>query len=124
MAFQLSPGVVVKEKDFSTIVPAVATSAGAFVGKFGWGPIEDVVQIVSENNLVERYGSPDDNNFESFFTAANFLSYANNLLIVRADSTDAKNAVVSGTAIKIKNADDYTAQYANGAGSVGEFAAK
>jgi hypothetical protein len=124
MAFQLSPGVVVKEKDFSTIVPAVATSAGAFVGKFGWGPINDVVQIVSENNLVERYGSPDDNNFESFFTAANFLSYANNLLVARADSTDAKNAVVSGTAIKIKNADDYVAQYANGAGSVGEFAAK
>lgn len=124
MAFQLSPGVVVKEKDFSTIVPAVATSAGAFVGKFGWGPIDDVVQIVSENNLVERFGSPDDNNFESFFTAANFLSYANNLLVVRADSTDAKNAVVSGTAVKIKNADDYVATYSNGAASVGEFAAK
>jgi len=124
MAFQLSPGVVVKEKDFSTIVPAVATSAGAFVGKFGWGPINDVVQIVSENNLVERYGSPNDDNFESFYTAANFLSYANNLLVVRADSTDAKNAVVSGTAIKIKNTDDYLAQYVNGAGSVGEFAAK
>lgn len=124
MAFQLSPGVVVKEKDFSTIVPAVATSAGAFVGKFGWGPIDDVVQIVSENNLVERFGSPDDNNFESFFTAANFLSYANNLLVVRADSADAKNAVVSGTAVKIKNADDYVATYSNGAASVGEFAAK
>lgn len=124
MAFQLSPGVVVKEKDFSTIVPAVATSAGAFVGKFGWGPIEDVVQIVSENNLAERYGTPNDDNFESFYTAANFLSYANNLLVVRADSTDAKNAVVSGTAVKIKNTDDYLAQYVNGAGTVGQFAAK
>jgi len=34
MPFQLSPGVAVVEKDFSAIVPAVATSAGAFAGVF------------------------------------------------------------------------------------------
>ena len=50
MAFQLSPGVVVKEQDFTSIVPNVATSSGAFAGNFQWGPIEDPVQIVSENN--------------------------------------------------------------------------
>ena len=32
MPFQLSPGVAVVEKDFTSIIPAVATSAGAFAG--------------------------------------------------------------------------------------------
>jgi len=124
MAFQLSPGVIVTEKDFTSIVPNVATSAGAFVGKFAWGPIEDPVQITSENELVERFGKPDDSTFESFFTAANFLSYSNNLFVVRGSGSVDKNAVVSGTAVKIKNAEQYLSSYAGGQGTVGEFAAK
>lgn len=124
MPFQLSPGVAVVEKDFTSIVPAVSTSAGAFAGAFAWGPVEDPVQIASENELVNRFGKPSDSNFDSFYSAANFLAYANNLLVVRADSTNLKNAVVSGTAIKIKNTDDYSTSYANGQGAVGEFAAK
>ena len=94
MPFQLSPGVAVVEKDFSSIVPAVSTSAGAFAGVFTWGPVEDPVTITSENNLVSRFGKPTDANAQSFFTAANFLSYSNNLLTVRVD-TDSKNAVSS-----------------------------
>lgn len=124
MAFQLSPGVVVKEKDFSTIVPAVATSGGAIGGVFSWGPIEDPVQITSEVELVERFGGPNDSNFYSFFSAANFLSYANNLLVARADAANLTNAVSSGTAVKIKNLQTYQDTYINGAGTVGEFAAK
>ena len=38
MGFQLSPGVQVKEIDLSTSIPAVATSLGATVGRFTWGP--------------------------------------------------------------------------------------
>lgn len=124
MAFQLSPGVVVKEKDFSTIVPAVATSGGAIGGVFSWGPIEDPVQITSEVELVERFGGPNDSNFYSFFSAANFLSYANNLLVARADAANLTNAVSSGTAVKIKNLQTYQDTYINGAANVGEFAAK
>jgi phage tail sheath protein FI len=99
MPFQLSPGVAVVEKDFSSIIPAVATSTGAFAGAFQWGPIEEPVTISSENVLVQRFGKPSDANAQSFFTAANFLSYANNLLVTRADSTGARNAVAikSGT---------------------------
>ncbi len=130
MPFQLSPGVTVVEKDFTSIVPAVATSAGAFAGAFQWGPIEDPVTITSENELVSRFGKPNDTQtvFTSFFTAANFLSYTNNLLVVRADGTSYKNATVTGDAltegIKIKNQDHYTANYAGGAGTVGPWAAK
>jgi phage tail sheath protein FI len=97
MPFQLSPGVAVVEKDFSSIVPAVSSSAGAFAGSFAWGPVLDPVQISSENQLVERYGKPNDSNFMSFFTAANFLSYTSNLLIARTDAPNLKNAVAIKT---------------------------
>ena len=92
MPFQLSPGVAVVEKDFTSIVPAVSSSIGAFAGAFPWGPTLEPVTVSSENDLVRRFGKPNDSNFNSFFTAANFLSYTNNLLLVRAD-TAALNAV-------------------------------
>ena len=97
MPFQLSPGVAVVEKDFTSIVPAVATSTGAFAGAFQWGPVLDPVRVSSENDLVARFGKPSDANADSFFTAANFLSYTNNLLVVRGDATGAKNAVALTT---------------------------
>ena len=95
MPFQLSPGVAVVEKDFSSIVPAVSSSVGAFAGLFTWGPVLDPVTISSENNLVSRFGAPTDANAQSFFTAANFLSYTNNLLTVRVDTENSKNSVAS-----------------------------
>ena len=99
MPFQLSPGVAVVEKDFSAIVPAVSTSRGAFAGAFQWGPVMSPTQVTSENELVSIFGKPVDGNFKSFFTAANFLSYTNALLVARADATGARNAVaaLSGT---------------------------
>lgn len=124
MPFQLSPGVAVVEKDFSAIVPAVSTSAGAFAGVFAWGPVLDPVTITSENVLVQRFGKPTDSNFASFFTAANFLAYANNLLVVRVDTSGQRNSVSAGTAVKIKNFDDYSMNYDGGQGTVGEWAAK
>ena len=93
MGFMLSPGVQVTEKDFTSIVPAVATSTGAFAGVFQWGPVMDPTTITSENELVHRFGGPNTDNATSFYTAANFLSYANNLLLVRVDTDDQKNAV-------------------------------
>jgi phage tail sheath protein FI len=99
MPFQLSPGVAVVEKDFTSIVPAVSTSAGAFAGVFQWGPVLQPVTINSENDLVRRFGKPTDGNITSFFTAANFLAYTNNLLVTRADTQTHRNAVArtSGT---------------------------
>ena len=93
MPFQLSPGVAVVEKDFTSIVPAVSSSVGAFAGSFAWGPVLQPTTISSENILVQRFGKPNDYNFQSFFSAANFLSYTNNLLTVRVDGTNLKNSV-------------------------------
>lgn len=124
MAFALSPGVLVTERDLTNIVPAVSTSVGAFAGAFTWGPVLDPVLITSENELVSIFGKPKDGNFTSFLTAANFLAYSSSLYVCRAEGDSALNAVSSGTAVAINNRDVYDATYANGGGTVGEFAAK
>lgn len=126
MAFQLSPGVLVTERDLTSVVPAVATTAGGFAGAFQWGPVEQVVTVDSENQLVERFGKPNGTTYTSFFTAANFLSYGNNLQVVRVvNKGTAKNAaVVSANAILITNEDNYLTNYADGSANLGEFAAK
>jgi hypothetical protein len=95
MPFALSPGVTVIEKDFSSIIPAVSTSAGATAGVFSWGPVSEPTTVTSEDVLVERFGKPNDSNFKAFFTAANFLSYTNNLIVNRVDTNGLRNAVSS-----------------------------
>jgi len=112
MAFQLSPGVLVTEQDLTNIVPAVSTSAGAYAGAFIWGPVEEPVTITSENTLVERFGKPIEGITQSWFTAANFLSYTNNLLVSRVDTT-ALNAVTieTGGFTDITITDDASAIY-------------
>jgi hypothetical protein len=88
MGFQVSPGVNVTEKDLSQIVPAVSTTSAGFAAPFAWGPAKTRILIDSENTLRRIFGDPDDDNYEYWFTAANFLGYGNNLQIVRAvDST-------------------------------------
>ena len=68
MAFQVSPGVLVQEKDISRVIPAVSTSIGAVAGQFGKGPIDEIVSISSEQELVDTFGKPDSTNFEYFFS--------------------------------------------------------
>ena len=126
MAFQLSPGVNVSEIDLTTIVPAVGTTEGAFAGNFAWGPVNEIVSVSNEIELVDRFGKPTSNNFESFFTAANFLSYARNLRVVRAgNTTSALNATANG-GIAILNRDQYESEYLDlsAANTYGMFAAR
>lgn len=85
MAFSVSPSVIVREVDASQTVPAVATPPAAMAGVFRWGPVNDPVLITSENDLVNRFGKPTNDNYETFFTAADYLSYSNALWVVRAD---------------------------------------
>jgi hypothetical protein len=124
MAFQLSPGVLVTEKDLTNVVPAVSSSAGGYVGYFLWGPVNEINTVSSENQLVREFGKPTSTTTVHFHTAANFLGYGNNLQLVRAVGTAARNAVSSGSAIAINNQDVYEASYSSGEGNVGTWAAK
>ena len=123
MAFQVSPGVLVTEKDLTNIVPAVSTSSGGIVLTAAKGPIDEITTISSEVELVDNFGKPNASNFEEWFSAANFLGYGNNLKVVRP-ITGVVNACVSGTAVIIKNTTDYTDNYNTGQGSVGSWAAR
>lgn len=131
MAYSLSPGVTWSEVDLTTIVPAASTTEGAFAGNFDWGPVDQIVTIANELELVRWFGKPSQNTFTSFFTAANFLAYGNNLRLVRSANTlAALNATTGASALVIKNEDDYDNNYAiNGSLSSvsnthGMFAAK
>ena len=119
MAFQVSPGVSVTEKDLTNIVPAVSTTSGGIVMTAEKGPVDEITTISSEQELVDIFGKPNANNFEEFFCAANFLGYGNNLKVVRP-ITGMVNAVSTGTAVLIKNTADYLDTYLtdSGAGSV------
>lgn len=129
MAFQLSPGVNVSEVDLTTVVPSVATSVGAFAGIFAWGPVNEVVTISDEVQLVDTFGKPDDNNYEHWFSAANFLAYSNNLRVIRAANTttgsaQSNNATSASSGLLIENEDDYLDNHSSGANTYGRFAAK
>ena len=124
MAFQLSPGVNVSEIDLTTVIPSVATSIGAIAGSFAWGPVDEIVTISDEVRLAERFGKPNSDNYEYWFTAANFLSYTNNLKVVRASGAATKTATSNGASLLIKNDSDWEANYATGANTYGTFAAR
>ena len=58
MAFQVSPGVLVQERDLTRIIPAVSTAIGAFAGsfnKFHFNPT-----LVQENGCNHGDSNLDD----------------------------------------------------------------
>ena len=123
MGFQVSPGVEVKEVDLTNIVPAVSTTIGAVCGPFEKGPVSEITSISSEKQLVEVFGKPNANNFEYFFTAANFLQYSNSLRVVRTESA-LKNASSGGSGILIRNTLHYQESFADGQGTHGPWSAR
>jgi phage tail sheath protein FI len=124
MAFQVSPGVLVQEKDLTRIIPAVSTSIGAVAIEATQGPLDEITSISSEQELVSTFGKPNSTTFEGFFTAANFLAYSNSLRVVRVQNSSVSNATESGSAFVIKNTSDYQDNYADGSASVGLWAAR
>ena len=123
MGFLVSPGVQVNEIDLTNVIPAVSTSIAAISLPAQKGPVEEIVDITSEQELVQTFGKPNGSNFEPFFVAANFLKYGNALRVVRPTSAIV-NAAVSGTKVLVKNDDHYQENYASGEGNVGEWAAR
>jgi hypothetical protein len=128
MAFQISPGVNVSEVDLTTVVPSVLTTAGAFVGAFQWGPANKRITVDSEITLAKVFKNPTDTTANSFFTAASFLAYGNNLKVVRAVGANSFNARANTltTAIQITNENVFEAEYLtrSAASNVGPFIAR
>ena len=113
-ANQSSPGVVVQERDLTTITTLTTANTGVIAAPFELGPVEEIKNIGTERELVATFGEPNEYNYEYWYTAAQFLSYGGLLKAVRTDSSALKNAVNTGTAVKIKNLQDYETTYLNG----------
>ena len=90
MAFQVSPGVSVREIDLSTTVPSVSTTDGGTVIQSQWGPVEEITLVSDEQALLRIFGRPSanasDNTHASWLGAANFLGYSNKLRVIRANT--------------------------------------
>jgi hypothetical protein len=129
MAFLVSPGVQVREIDLTNVIPAVSTSIGAIAGPFERGPVSSVTTISSEEQLVSLFGKPQGDNFEFWFTAANFLQYSDALRVVRAESAVLNAGANSGNSLGVsicpgKRAFTQplgTLNLVNGAGAVGDL---
>ena len=118
---QLSPGVLTREVDLTVgRADNVLDNIGAIAGPFTRGPVNEAVDITTENELINVFGKPvsTDAQYEYWMTASSFLSYGGVLKVVRADGTTLNNANAGvgfafTTAIKIKNYDDYTQNYSD-----------
>ena len=94
---QISPGVVVLERDLTNTVNATVDNIAAVVGTFEKGPVDEVRTISSERQLVEEFGKPNDSNYEYWFSAAQFMLYGGSVKVVRATSTSLKNSIDTTT---------------------------
>lgn len=130
MAFQVSPGVQVREIDLTNVVPAVSTSIGAIAGSFVWGPVNKIVQVGSEQQLVSLFGEPDDANYKFFLGATQFLQYANDLRVVRTDIADPlnpgssllSNANAGGSGTLVENEDEFeTMTFSSGDEAIAKY---
>ena len=142
MPFTVSPGVLTREIDLTTIVPTISTVRGGFAGPFRWGPIEDPEngQVSTESELKEKFYIPDNNTYVSYFSCLNFIGYGSTAEIARIANTSARNASTANTTyaatvqnasgtVLIKNKDAYEATYdpdtgGNAVGTYGPFIAK
>lgn len=97
--FQVSPGVNFSEVDLTTIVPTVSTTVGVIAGVYRWGPVDQRILIDSENALVNRFGTPSNANYETWFTATSFLAYGNKLYVTRAANTNGNSPIITATVV-------------------------
>ena len=109
MASQVSPGVVIRERDLSNAV-VVGSSAlrGAIASSFRKGPVGKIVNISSERQLIDTFGSPAEANAGDWLVASEFLRYGGQLAVVRA-TTGVLNATASGTGVLVGTAEAFDA---------------
>ena len=115
---QLSPGVLVREVDLTVgRADNVLDNIGAIAGPFPLGPVNDPIDISTEQELINVFGKPlsTDAQYEYWMSASSFLSYGGVLKVTRAAGTTLGNAnagtgmastSMTGSA-RIDNYDDY-----------------
>ena len=119
-----SPGIDIREIDLTASIPAVGTSAAAFVGDFNWGPVMVRTRVSDDTEMARIFGKPTDRNYVSWYTGKNFLAYSTNLQLVRVVDGTAVNSVGGGTPFIVKNQQEYNSVIDTGNHDEAEFVAK
>ena len=123
---QLSPDVLIREVDLTVgRSDNVLDNIGAIAGPFAIGPVDEPIDITTEQELIQVFGKPlnVDDQYEYWMSASSFLSYGGVLKVVRTDGDELVNAnairnssgisTAGEPTLKIKNFDDYEANYAD-----------
>ena len=123
---QLSPGILIREVDLTVgRADNVLDNIGAIAGPFAIGPVDEPIDISTENDLINVFGKPisTDAQYEYWMSASSYLSYGGVLKVVRTDGAELVNAnairnsagvsTAGEPTLKIKNYDDYEANYSD-----------
>ena len=128
-----SPGVLVKEVDFTATVQVADQNIGVVAIDAERGPTDQVTYVSSERQLVETFGSPNNYNYESWFAAATLIQYGAVVAVIRptgATDLGLNNANIkldgtTSTSLVIKNKADFdsttTKDYTWAARTAGSF---
>lgn len=121
---QLSPGVLVREVDLTVgRADNVLDNVGAIAGPFPTGPVNQPIDIATENDLINVFGKPlnQDNQYEYWMSASSYLSYGGVLKVIRTGGDTLVNAnvkrnvsgvsTIATTDLQIENFDDYELNY-------------
>jgi hypothetical protein len=114
----ISPGLLTREIDLTVgRADNVSTVSGAIAGPFQRGPVDQVITISNEQNLLDTFGEPvsTDAQYEYWLSASSFLTYGGSLKVIRTSGSTLKNANagvgIASTSLLIKNYDDYKLNY-------------
>lgn len=88
MANYLSPGVYSSEIDLTTSVPSIATGITAYAGKFNKGQAFKRTLVTNVDQLIAKFGLPDNKNYNDWFQAERFLRNGSELYLVRSVDHD------------------------------------
>jgi len=82
MAFYLSPGVYVREKDISGIIPNISSTSAAIVGYSAKGNVDNTILVTNTQQFIEEYGEPVVGQY-FHYSALAFLANGNTLYCKR-----------------------------------------
>lgn len=129
---QLSPGIITREVDLTVgRADNVLNNIGAIAGPFPTGPVDEVTDIATEQQLINVFGTPKttDGQYEYWMSASSYLSYGGVLKVVRTGGTTLRNAAATITGIgttntTINNYQNYSDNFTSDASANWSFAAK
>ena len=123
MPLFLSPSVITQEKDDTLYVTAQSNAVGALAGGFQWGPVNVPTLIANgEVGFITKFQKPNDAVAKYVMPVLDFLSYTNQIWIVRQTGPLARNAFPAlQTPQLIPNSDAFLSTNVSGSDFIGRY---